>query len=752
LPARSSDSERELAATITGDTDDAGAAPIEVATSFERRFDVHAELARGGMGRVAVATDNTLRREVAIKELIETADAGLVRRFEREALITARLQHPGVVGVYDFTRRESGVAALIMRRVRGRPFDQALREALTLERRLELLAPFISACDAVAYAHSEGVIHRDLKPANVLLGDFGDTVVIDWGLAKDLRAHTTSDSIRDLSGFVAAVTSEATLTMAGSVMGTPAYMSPEQARGELVDERGDVYALGAMLYQLVCGVEPYGKMESAALLQAVVRGAPPPLASREPRVQPELVTLVERAMARDSAHRYANAGELAAELKRFQTGQLLSSHRYSARALISRWARKHAAALTVSAVALVVLTVFGAITARDMVAQRDRAHAEAEKARAAAASAQRIADFMVNIFKVADPTEGKGNEVTARAVLDRAAKQIGDGLAGDELVKARMMAAMGNAYSGLGLYQPAHELVDGAWALRKRLLGPEAPETLASGTDVANSLYFLEQYAQAEAVARETLSAAERTLGKDADVTLAAQLLLGNILFYAGHMQDAEAISQANLALAVRRFGEQSPRTIGARNLLANAVSRRGQYKKAVELRKQDLAIVSATKPFDEVRYHKCQADLAVEYAQLGDFAAAEALQREVLAALSRRLGPTHPTTLYHQLNLATTWSREGQHAKGEASLLALVEVMRKQLGPKSWGVKQGLYALACVYAADKRDADAIQSLEKFVEIGASPDLDMAHDPDLASLHGKPAFEALLARLPAPPR
>ncbi len=649
MTLRPPDNEKELADTIAGEADEDGATPIEVVTSFERRFDVHAELARGGMGRVAVATDNTLRREVAIKELIETADAGLVRRFEREALITARLQHPGVVGVYDFTRRESGVAALIMRRVRGRPFDQALREASTLERRLELLAPFISACDAVAYAHSEGVIHRDLKPANVLLGDFGDTVVIDWGLAKDLRAHATSDSIRDLSGFVAAVTSEATLTMAGSVMGTPAYMSPEQARGEPVDARGDVYALGAMLYQLVCGVEPYGKMESAAVLHAVVRGAPPSLASRDPRVRPELVTLVERAMARDSAARYANAGELAAELKRFQTGQLVSSHRYSTRALISRWARKHAAALTVSAVALLVLTVFGAITARDVVAQRDRAHAEAEKARGAAASAQRIADFMVNIFKVADPTAGKGSEVTARAVLDRAAKQIGDGLAGDELVKGRMMAAMGNAYSGLGLYAPAYELVNSAWVIRKRLLGEDALETLTSAADVANGLYFLEQYPQAEAVARDTLATAERTFGKDADVALQARLLLGRILFYEGRIQDAEAIARANLSLEVRRFGDKSPSTVEARNDLANAVGTRGQHDEAATLRKQSLAILAVTKPLDEVAYHKVQADLAIEYRGLGDFAKAEALQREVLTALTRTFGPKHPDYAQHR-------------------------------------------------------------------------------------------------------
>src|SRR5262245_14684939 len=226
------------------------------------------EIARGGMGRIVAAEDQRLGRAVALKELIDTG-AEQRGRFQREALITARLQHPGIVPVYEAGRWPSGDPFFAMKLVSGRPLDRVIADARTLEDRLALLPRIAAATDAIAYAHSQRVIHRDLKPANVLIGEFGETVVIDWGLAKSLDDVDAPESLRPAARAVQTAPARSagatrpgdhtasTLTVVGSVMGTPAYMAPEQARGEPVDQRADVFALGAMLYQLLAGVPPY---------------------------------------------------------------------------------------------------------------------------------------------------------------------------------------------------------------------------------------------------------------------------------------------------------------------------------------------------------------------------------------------------------------------------------------------------------------------------------------------------------------
>ena len=247
--------------------------------------------------------------------------------------------------VYEAGRWPTGEPFFAMKLVSGRPLDRVIAEARTLDDRLALLPRIAAAADAIAYAHSQRVIHRDLKPANVLIGDFGETVVIDWGLAKDLDAGDGPDSQRRPAPARPSrpsveparsgkrgphSTGSSTLTVAGAVMGTPAYMAPEQARGEPVDQRADVFALGAMLYHLLAGVPPYNARTATDVIAAAALGKVVPLDERERRAPGELVAIVERAMAQVPGDRYANAGELAEELRRFLTGQLVSAHRYTA--------------------------------------------------------------------------------------------------------------------------------------------------------------------------------------------------------------------------------------------------------------------------------------------------------------------------------------------------------------------------------------------------------------------------------------
>jgi serine/threonine protein kinase len=281
-------------------------------------------LATGGMGRVYRATDLALGRDVAIK-VPRSQTRWLVRRFEREVAITARLDHPGVVPIHGAGRLPDGTPFYVMRILDGVPLDAALGRAINREQRLALLGHLVAVANTMAYVHAEGVAHRDLKPQNVVLGRFGETLIIDWGLAKHLDASAPgapagAPAIADdpAADSVERVLAGRT-TRPGDVLGTPAFMSPEQARGEDVDQRSDVYAVGAMLEQLLTGRLPR-KAADAALAQA----------------PPELVAIVRRAMAPDREARYADCGALAIEL-RAATGHRPSLVTSPAPARSTRW-------------------------------------------------------------------------------------------------------------------------------------------------------------------------------------------------------------------------------------------------------------------------------------------------------------------------------------------------------------------------------------------------------------------------------
>ncbi len=389
-----------VAAPITGDLP-----PLpEVAASL---YQIDKEIARGGMGKIVAAEDRRLGRPVALKSLLDP-ESDQVTRFQREALITARLQHPGIVPVYEAGRWPTGEPFFAMKLVSGRPLDRVIAEASQLEERLAIIPRLAAACDAIAYAHSQRIIHRDLKPGNVLLGDFGETVVIDWGLAKDLDSdHETVERTLQVRHSRPAIDKKrssqppgsSTLTVAGAVMGTPAYMAPEQARGEPVDQRADVFSLGAMLYHTLAGVPPYNARTATDVIAAAALGKIVPLRERERRAPAELVAIVERAMAPSPFDRYPHAGVLAEDLRRFLTGQLVDAHRYTAAQRVLRFVKKHRAAVTIAAIALTTIAVGGTIAVRNIVAARDQAERERSIAITRKQAAERLIDYMFSDMK-----------------------------------------------------------------------------------------------------------------------------------------------------------------------------------------------------------------------------------------------------------------------------------------------------------------------------------------------------------------
>ncbi len=319
------------------------------------------------MGRILEVRDRRLGRSVAIKEVLH-GDESAIARFEREIEITARLQHPAIVHVHEAGRWPNGTPFYVMKLIRGKPLDVRIAAAKTLRERLELLPAVTTVVDALAYAHSEGVIHRDLKPANVLVGDFGETIVIDWGIAKALGEDETVAVTKP-----AEPTSQ-NETVVGAVIGTPSYMPPEQAAGDPVDRRADVYSLGALLYQVLGGVPPFFGRTTAEVLSRVLDEAPRPLSEIDPEIPIELVAIVEKAMSRKRSERFPSANEMAIELKRFQQGKLVESHRYTKWELIRRWLRRYRAAVSVAAIALATLGVIAFYSVRQIGDERDRAN------------------------------------------------------------------------------------------------------------------------------------------------------------------------------------------------------------------------------------------------------------------------------------------------------------------------------------------------------------------------------------------
>jgi eukaryotic-like serine/threonine-protein kinase len=375
-----------LAATGVTETlpDDAhdGRGDHELGQATTDRYRITGEVGRGGIGRVLRALDQVLDRQVAVKELF-SASEGTRKRFVREALITARLQHPSIVPVYDAGHLGDRSPFYAMKLVAGRPLDKAIAEATTLAQRLALLPSVLAVADAMAYAHDERIVHRDLKPANVLVGKYGETIVIDWGLAKDLAVDDT-DAL-DAGPYRAAGLDH---TVAGAVLGTPAYMAPEQAAGEPVAERADVYALGAILYHVVSGTIPHEGTTLEDMVSRVIRGEVRSLIERVPDVPRDLAAIVTKAMALDPAARYANAQGLADDLRRFLNGQLVASHVYGTRELVRRWVKRHRAAVTVAVASLAVVGVIGVVSITRIM----RASRAADEA--AATATQTLADMM----------------------------------------------------------------------------------------------------------------------------------------------------------------------------------------------------------------------------------------------------------------------------------------------------------------------------------------------------------------------
>lgn len=632
-------------------------------------------LGEGGMGSVYLATrvDECYRQQVAIKLMHAgfVPSQRMLLRFSAERQILANLNHPGIARLLDGGVTEDGIPYLVMEYVDGVPIDAyCRRHHLSLDDRLKL---FRAVCAAVEYAHKNLVVHRDIKPANILVNAEGVPKLLDFGIAKLLDADVAS---RELTG-----TNERFMT--------PDYASPEQLLGNPITTATDVYALGALLYELLAEKHPF-QLEGKSPLEAgqIICEQDPispsralgaacevhtPYAERE--LHGEVDNIVLMAMRKKPALRYASVAAFSADVQAYLTG-------YSVRARTPTWSyrsgkfvRRHKVAVSLAVLAL--LSLVGFSTGMGVLARRaTQARRFADQQRLAA---QQESEFLASIFDAATPQSEKGSPITARELLDQGAKRIDTELAAAPDVQATMLLNIGDAYSNLGLYPQAQSLLERAYALRKNLYGADNPD-LARTADALATVYRLEgEYAKADALFHRALAIIQKAPGANTQLAAEVYSSLGECLFQESRDSEAESMLRRSLAL-----NPQPDNVAGAvtRDYLALTLDRKGDIAGAWQLQSQSVEIIKRLEGSDSPDLALARHNLAAVLRDMGNILEAEKEERQTLA-LWRRVNGHHADVAYALNNLGTFMLAEGNWKEAQSALGEALSIRQELLGEK---------------------------------------------------------------------
>ncbi len=666
---------------------------LEAGLIFAQRFQLVRRLGEGGMGQVWLAEQTSpVRRQVALK-LIKAGmyDEAVVQRFQSERQSLAIMDHPAIAKVFDAGATPQGQPYFVMEYVPGLPITEYCdQKKLKISDRLELL---VQVCEGVQHAHQKAIIHRDLKPANILVVEVdGKPVprIIDFGLAKATTPRAAGETV---------------FTQLGYFMGTPGYMSPEQADHGFqygvqdIDTRTDVYSLGVVLYVLLAGLQPFEtkqrqKQPLDELLRKL-REEEPPLPSTkvgadrdtsaataearsiEPRqlvslLRGDLDWITMKALEKDRARRYGAPSELAADIRRYLNHEPVGARPANAGYRLRKYVRRHRVTVAVAAGLVLLLAAFSVLQAlqlRRITRERDRA--------------TRITDFMTGMFKVSDPSEARGNSVTAREVLDKASNDMGTGLAKDPEVQAQMMQVMASTYLNLGLNARAHELAKGAFDARMSLLGPNDSKTLESMAQLGRVLDREGHEPDAEKMERQALADERRILGPDDPLTIETMSSLAWIVQAQGRFDEAEKLTREVIEAATRRLGPESTQVLGAMSSLSGVLWNQGRYAEAEREYRHLLDVDRRVLGPDHPGTLNAMSNLALTIETEGRLSEAEQIYRESLATEQRVLGPEHPSTLGTMSNLAGLLSAEGRHAEAERLLRETLAIQLRTIGPE---------------------------------------------------------------------
>jgi eukaryotic-like serine/threonine-protein kinase len=687
---------------------------------FAEHFRLERKLGEGGMGQVWLAEQlSPVQRRVALK-LIRAGiyDESVMQRFQVERQSLAMMDHPAIAKVFEAGATPQGQPYFVMEYVPGLPLTEYCdQHKLKIRERLEL---FIQVCDGVQHAHQKAFIHRDLKPANVLVVDVDGKPqprVIDFGLVKGVGAQ---------------VEDQTALSRWGQFLGTPGYMSPEQADRNVqdVDTRTDVYSLGVILYVLLTGLQPF---ETARLspppvdeLLRRLREEDPPRPSGKvsgdrstgkataiarcidssqlvSTLRGDLDWIAMKALERDRARRYGTPSDLAADLRRYLNHEPVTARPASLTYRFGKYIRRHRVAAGVGLGLIVLLAGFlilQTLELRRTTRERDRADRERDRT-------ARVIDFMTDIFKISDPSEARGNTVTAREILDKASNDIQKGLARDPEVSSQMMHAMANTYLNLGLYGRAHELAKQALDARSSLLGINDPKTLSSMSLLGWILTRERHDVEAEKIDRQALEAESRMLAPGDALTLETMDHLAVTVQHLGRYEEAVKLEREVVMSAVRSLGPENALTLQAMNHLGIVLLLQGNYSEAATMFRRLLDIERRVLGTDHPETLKALDNLAAVLIDEDRAAEAEPLLREALAVQQRVLGPEHQNTASAMQNLASMLVEERRLEEGEKLTREALKIRQRTLGPEHWDTLNSEFNLGAALYAEGRFGDA---------------------------------------------
>ncbi|HET9252087.1 MAG TPA: serine/threonine-protein kinase [Candidatus Eisenbacteria bacterium] len=677
-------------------------------------------LGSGGMGDVYEAEqEHPVRRRVAIKLIKLGMDTReMVARFESERQALALLNHPHIAQVYESGNTSDGRPYFVMEHVRGVPIREYCdQNRLSVEARLRL---FQQVCEGVQHAQQKGIIHRDLKSSNILVTVWEgvpQAKIIDFGLAKGMGGKLTDLTLH---------------TQLGQVVGTLEYMSPEQAGLTPldVDTRSDVYSLGVLLYELLVGVRPFEASSSGdtgvlELLErirheeptkpslrlaglvaradatAAQRGTDP--AALQRALRGDLDWIVLRALEKDRTRRYASPSEFAADIERHLVHEPVVASPPSTLYRVRKFVRRHRAGVA-ACLAVALALVAGVIGTSLMLLRATRAE---RSARQEAETVRRTSDFMVDLFQVSDPSEARGNTVTAREILDRGAERIRRELKDQPLVQARLMNTMGNVYRGLGLFPPSKALLEHALSVRTRTLGRMHPEVASNLNDLAFTYYRLGDYAAAADRAREAFLIHEKELGAENIQTAWSMYHLGMNLIAVADIQRGETHLRKALSVFRRQLGPDATPVAWCLNELGIAAFARGDYPEARGLLREAARIKELNLGGEHVDVAIAYNNLGYVETHLGNYADAERSIDHALGIARRSLGDQHYDTAIFLQSKGDLLRRRGRLAEAEPLLLEAVAIQEKRRNRRDPDLALSLWTLAAVRAGLGRDAEA---------------------------------------------
>jgi eukaryotic-like serine/threonine-protein kinase len=684
-------------------------------------------LGEGGMGVVYLAEQmQPLRRRVALKVLKRGMDTReIVARFESERQALAVMDHPHIARVLDSGVTPDGRPFFVMELVHGVPLTQyADTHRLTTDERLRL---FIDVCRAVQHAHQKGVIHRDLKPSNVLvaMGDGVPTVkVIDFGIAKAIGMSLTELTL---------------VTHVGQMIGTPEYMSPEQAEmsGLDVDTRTDIYSLGVMLYELVVGVLPFelrSKPDYAIPMTLRERDVPRPstrlttlgdaleTVARQRRTTPDLLRrelrgdldwIILRAMEKDRTRRYETAHGLALDVQRHLSNEPVLARPPSASYRLGKFVRRNRTPVAAALVAVLALLAGGAAATAGFV----QARAEQRRAEASAATAQQVSDFLVDIFRVSNPAEARGDAITAREVLDRGAERIRGDLAGEPTVQTRLMRVIGTVYQQLGLYDAAAPLLEEAVAIAEGAPDPveaQLPESLRQ----LGILYGMQRNTQQSDVTLRRALALYREHHDTASADLARILnSLGAANVQLGRYDDASGFLREAIAVQERMLGPEHPDIAAPLGNLGVIHLNRQRPDSAQVYLTRMASIHERHFGPESPQVADALLNLGTAYQQLNRYDDAEAAYNRVYTIWSRTLGEDHPRMGAILNNLGELYLARDRHSEAEEFLLRALTLKERTLGPANASLIVTLASLGTTYARSERVLEAEATYRRAIAI-----------------------------------